>query len=62
MIQDVSAKFGAQLGGRRPGFQFAKVGDKSVYRVRAAGMSRESAVGVCEKVKASGGKCFVAGN
>jgi hypothetical protein len=62
MIQDVSAKFGAQLGGRRPAFQFAKVGDKSVYRVRAAGMSREAAVGVCEKVKASGGKCFVAGN
>jgi hypothetical protein len=62
MIQDVSAKFGAQLGGRRPAFQFAKVGDKSVYRVRAAGMSREAAVGVCEKVKAAGGKCFVAGN
>ncbi|MBY6243348.1 SPOR domain-containing protein [Methylosinus sp. Sm6] len=62
MIQDVSAKFGAQLGGRRPSFQFAKVGDKSVYRVRAAGMSREAAVGVCQKVKASGGNCFVAGN
>ncbi|ATQ67524.1 MULTISPECIES: SPOR domain-containing protein [Methylosinus] len=62
MIQDVSAKFGAQLGGRRPGYQFAKVGDKSVYRVRAAGMSREAAVGVCQKVKASGGNCFVAGN
>jgi hypothetical protein len=62
MIQDVSAKYGAQLGGRRPAFQFAKVGEKSVYRVRAAGMSREAAVGVCEKVKASGGKCFVAAN
>jgi hypothetical protein len=62
MIQTVSSKFGGQLGGRRPGFRLAKVGEKSVYRVRVAGMSREQAVGVCEKVKAAGGNCFVAGN
>lgn len=62
LIQSVSSKYGAQLNGRRLGFRLAKVGEKSVYRVRAAGMSREAAVGVCEKVKASGGSCFVAAN
>lgn len=62
LMQTVNSKFGSQLGGRRLGFRLAKVGEKSVYRVRAAGMSREAAVGVCEKVKASGGSCFVAAN
>ncbi|MBU3887224.1 SPOR domain-containing protein [Methylosinus sporium] len=62
LIQTVNSKFSAQLGGKRLGFRLAKVGEKSVYRVRAAGMSREAAVGVCEKVKASGGSCFVAAN
>ena len=62
LIQTVSSKYASQLGGRRLGFRLAKVGEKSVYRVRAAGMSREAAVGVCEKVKASGGSCFVAAN
>ncbi|CAN2533155.1 hypothetical+protein [Methylocapsa aurea] len=62
LMQTVTSKYGSQLGGRRLGFRLAKVGEKSVYRVRAAGMTRESAVGVCEKVKASGGSCFVAAN
>jgi len=62
LMQTVTSKYGSQLGGRRLGFRLAKVGEKSVYRVRAAGMSREAAVGVCEKVKATGGSCFVAAN
>ncbi|MBG0811515.1 SPOR domain-containing protein [Methylosinus sp. H3A] len=62
LMQTVNSKYSAQLGGKRLGFRLAKVGEKSVYRVRAAGMSREAAVGVCEKVKASGGSCFVAAN
>lgn len=62
LMQQVAAKYGSQLGGRRLGYRFAKVGEKSVYRVRVAGMSKESAVGICEKVKAAGGNCFVAGN
>ncbi len=62
LMQQVAAKYGAQLGGRRLGYRFAKVGEKLVYRVRAAGVTKEAAVGICEKVKAAGGNCFVAGN
>lgn len=62
LIQRVATKYNAQLGGRRLGYRLAKIGEKSVYRVRVAGMSREQAVGVCEKVKAAGGNCFVAAN
>lgn len=59
-MSKIASKYNAALGGRRLGFRVAKIGERSVYRVRAAGMSREAAVGVCEKVKASGGDCFVA--
>lgn len=57
LLQSVSAKYGVKAT-----FKPAKVGDKMVYRVRAAGLSKDSANAVCNKVKASGGNCFVAGN
>ncbi|MDJ0448356.1 SPOR domain-containing protein [Methylocystis sp. JR02] len=57
LLKTVSAKYGV-----RPTFKPAKVGDKTVYRVRVAGVSKESANAICNKVKASGGNCFVAGN
>jgi hypothetical protein len=60
LMEKVASKYGALLGGRRLNFRNAKVGDKSVYRVRAGGASKEEAVSICEKVKASGGNCFVA--
>ena len=53
-------KFSGQLQGARITWQ--KASDKSVYRVRAAGMSRETAVATCERIKAAGGACFVAQN
>jgi hypothetical protein len=62
MMESVMGKYGPQLGGRRLGYRHAKVGEKSVYRVRVGGVSKESAVGICEKVKAAGGNCFVAPN
>jgi len=62
LVSKVASKYGAQLGGHRPTYRMAKVGDKTVYRVRAGGMSKESAVSVCEKVKSSGGSCFIAGD
>ncbi len=62
LANKVASKYGAQLGGHRPTFKMAKVGDKTVYRVRVGGMSKESAAGVCSNVKASGGNCFTAGN
>lgn len=62
MMESVMAKYAPQLGGRRLGYRHAKVGEKSVYRIRVGGVSKESAVGICEKVKAAGGNCFVAPN
>lgn len=62
LMLDVAAKYKSHLGGRRLGYRRAKVGDKVVYRVRIAGVSKESAVAICEKVKSAGGNCFVAGN
>lgn len=53
-------KFSGELNGAKVTIQ--KAGDKSVYRVRTAGMSREAAVAACERIKASGGVCFVAKN
>jgi len=62
LVTKVSTKYGAQLGGHHPSFKMAKVGDKTVYRVRIGGISKEAANSVCGKVKSSGGNCFVAGN
>jgi hypothetical protein len=58
----IAGKYRAQLGGRRPTFKMAKVDGKTVYRVRVGGVSKESATGICEKIKSSGGSCFIAGN
>jgi hypothetical protein len=57
LLKTVSAKYGVKAT-----FKPAKVGDKTVYRVRVAGVSKDSANAICNKVKASGGSCFVAGN
>jgi len=62
LMSRVAGKYGSQLGGHRPTFKVAKVGDKTVYRVRVGGVSKESAVSLCERVKTGGGSCFVAGN
>jgi hypothetical protein len=62
LVSMVADRYSGQLGGRKPSFKMATVGEKTVYRVRVAGMSKESATAVCGKVKASGGNCFVAGN
>lgn len=57
LLKTVSAKYGVKAT-----FKPAKVADKTVYRVRVAGVSKDSANAICNKVKASGGSCFVAGN
>lgn len=57
LLKSVSAKYGV-----RATFKPAKVDGKMVYRVRAAGLSKDSANAVCNKVKGAGGNCFVAGN
>ncbi len=62
MLKQVAAKYGSRLDGRRPTFKMAKVGERTVYRVRVGGISKESAASLCGKIKAGGGDCFVAGN
>ncbi|HXY57227.1 MAG TPA: SPOR domain-containing protein [Methylocystis sp.] len=61
MMSRIAAKYGSKLGGQRPTFKIAKVGDKTVYRVRVHGISKEAAAKVCNEVKAGGDACFVAG-
>ena len=62
LVTKVATKYASQLGGHKPTFKMAKVGDKTVYRVRASGMSKDSAASICGNVKSSGGSCFVAGD
>jgi hypothetical protein len=62
LMAKIAGKYGSQLGGHRPTFKMAKVDGKTVYRVRVGGVSKDSAVAICEKVKAGGGNCFIAGN
>ena len=62
MVKSVIAKYGADLGGRKPSYKMATVGEKTVYRVRVGGVTKDSATTICSKVKESGGSCFVAGN
>jgi hypothetical protein len=62
LMQQIVGKFGSLFVGRHLGYRYAKVGDKTVYRLRVGNLGKESAVGICEKVKSAGGNCFVAGN
>lgn len=55
-------RFGAVLGGYPLSARRAEVNNREIYRVRVGGLSREEAVGLCEKLKAAGGQCFVARN
>ena len=64
--KDVSArlqkKFASQLDGHSTGIFKAEKGDKSVYRVRVSNMSQDDAKGLCSKLQAGGGSCFVVRN
>jgi hypothetical protein len=62
MSARLSAKFASALSGHRLSFHKAESNGKSVYRVRVVSLSREEATGMCEKLKSSGGSCFVAKN
>jgi cell division septation protein DedD len=55
-------QYGSVLGDTSPSIRSADVNGRSVYRVRVGNMSREEAVSMCERLKASGGSCFVARN
>jgi hypothetical protein len=55
-------KYGAEISGFHPSIRKAVSGDKTVYRVRSVGLSKEEATALCQKVQSSGGNCFVARN
>jgi len=55
-------KFATELDGHHLATYKAVSNGKTVYRVRAGGMTREQATGLCDKLKASGGSCFIAKN
>lgn len=55
-------QFASELEGHQPSIHPGTNSGRSVFRVRIANMSKDSATALCEKLKASGGNCFVAGN
>jgi cell division septation protein DedD len=50
------------LGDQNANIRTAEVNGRSVYRIRVGNMTRQDAVGLCERLKADGGSCFVAKN
>jgi hypothetical protein len=55
-------KYKAMIPGFHPSIRKAVNGDKTVYRVRTVGLSKEEATSLCQKVQSAGGACFVAKN
>jgi SPOR domain len=55
-------RYSGVLSGMSPNIRSAEVNGRSVYRVRVGSMSRDEAVSLCERLKSSGGSCFVARN
>jgi hypothetical protein len=60
-FRQLQQKF-SDLGGRSPTVQQAESNGKTIYRVRVSGMGKDDATSLCERLKASGGQCFVARN
>lgn len=59
---DQFARRYSELGGLQPIIRRAEVNGSTIYRVRVGPLGREDAVSLCERLKASGGQCFVARN
>ena len=62
MFDQLQQRFAGELSGHSPMFRQAEINGKPAYRVRVGPMSREEAVSLCSRLKASGGQCFVANN
>jgi hypothetical protein len=61
-INRLQQRFGSVLGGYQLSARRAEVNNREIFRIRAGGLSREEANGLCERLKAAGGQCFVARN
>jgi hypothetical protein len=55
----LSAKYAGALKGRHATFVQAKVGEKTVYRVRVGHLAKDAATEICTAIKGQGGSCFV---
>ena len=62
LIKTLSGKYGGAPGGGKLTFKPVKTGDKTVYRVRVGGLTKEAAEGLCAKAKAAGDSCFSVSN
>ena len=60
VMTKMAQEYQAELGDHKLKFRRAKVGDKSIYRVRVGGLSKAEAASLCEALQAKGGTCFVA--
>jgi hypothetical protein len=60
VMNKLAQKYSATLAGHKLKFRRAKVNDKSVFRVRVGGLTKGSAVKLCEALKSKGGSCFIA--
>jgi hypothetical protein len=58
----LSAKYASALKGHHASFAQAKVGEKTIYRVRVGHLSETTAKEMCTAIKGQGGSCFVAKN
>ena len=62
MFEQLQQRFASDLSGLSPMLRQAEINGKPAYRVRVGPMSRDDAVSLCSRLKASGGQCFVANN
>lgn len=58
----LKSKYSTELNGFDATIHKAEKSGGAVYRVRVVGLAKADAVALCEKLKASGGACFVAKN
>lgn len=62
LLKTLTSKYGGATGGSKFTYRPVKSGDKTVYRVRVGGLTKETAEAVCAKAKSGGDACAVIGN
>jgi hypothetical protein len=62
LFEQLQQRFAGDLNGYSPFFRQAEINGKTAYRVRVGPMSRDDAVSLCSRLKASGAPCWVADN
>ncbi|CAN1565880.1 Sporulation-like domain containing protein [Rhabdaerophilaceae bacterium] len=57
--QQLGSRYSEAIGGRSPVVVRGEANGRTVYRVRVTGFSQSDANAACDRVRASGGACFV---